>query len=582
MDQCVASGVKHHSFENVRGKHMQGNYVVEPIVARLLNRSLSKQPGSRWQMDVAIAVQLVALQLVALCSAICLSSVCGAGLFAAEQQASGTETPSEKSPEGEQPQPVYARPYLLKLSGPILPFTHQVFKRNLARAKRAGADLLVVEIDSPGGTVEDSLAIAKQLSEVSWAHTVAFIPDHALSGAALASLGCDEIIMAPTARIGDAGVIFLDEDYYFKYTTEKIRSDVVELAKIIARSKQRSVELVEAMIDMDVVVFQKTDAQGNIEFTTRRAKPLENDDPPAIPREALDLKVWKMVPESDEKKFLVLSGERALQLGLAQRQAKNQNELREQFQLQQPFVVLKRTTADTVAYVLNWPLMTVLLLTVGVIALLFELSAPGISVGGILSTLCFVLFFWSKFLAGTAGGLELILFALGIIFLALEVFVIPGFGVPGLLGLVLIVSSLVLASQDFVVPTSSRQLNVFTTGILSMLGVGLFSMVGGAFLAKYLGRVPILSGLVLDPPSSDGPTGLPKESSGKAKTELRKADHLPQIGSWGVAESVLHPSGKANFNGETYDVVADGFVEEGVEVRISEISGNVIRVTAEA
>ena len=83
-----------------------------------------------------------------------------------------------------------------------------------------------------------------------------------------------------------------------------------------------------------------------------------------------------------------------------------------------------------------------------------------LGIGGLLSGLCFALFFWSRFLGGTAGWLEVILFLAGVIFVAMEFFVIPGFGLAGLSGLALVIASVLMASQHFILPANQLELSV--------------------------------------------------------------------------------------------------------------------------
>ncbi|MFQ5422177.1 MAG: hypothetical protein ACE5EY_17660, partial [Anaerolineae bacterium] len=90
--------------------------------------------------------------------------------------------------------------------------------------------------------------------------------------------------------------------------------------------------------------------------------------------------------------------------------------------------------------------------------LYIELQAPGIGIGGFVASVAFLLFFWSKYLDGTSTWLEVVLFMGGIASLLLELFVLPGFGVFGLGGGLMVIVSLVLASQTFVVPKTDVQL----------------------------------------------------------------------------------------------------------------------------
>ena len=109
----------------------------------------------------------------------------------------------------------YGRGVLIRFEGEIGPGLQAYLYRKLDVAKEQGADLVIVEIDSPGGLLKESLEIARHLQALDWAHTVAYVPQRAVSGAAIVSLGCDEILMARSAEIGDAGAIFMDENSVF-------------------------------------------------------------------------------------------------------------------------------------------------------------------------------------------------------------------------------------------------------------------------------------------------------------------------------------------------------------------------------
>ena len=151
----------------------------------------------------------------------------------------------------------FKRGVLIRLEGEINPKSKFYMERKLDEAKSLGADLLVVEIDSLGGTVVESAAIARRLSKIDWAHTVAFIPNRAISGGALISLGCDDIIMAPDALLGDAGVIYFDEiDFAFRYASEKYLEHLKQEVHRLAKAKGRSTALAEAICNKDLVVYR--------------------------------------------------------------------------------------------------------------------------------------------------------------------------------------------------------------------------------------------------------------------------------------------------------------------------------------
>src|SRR4030042_5238779 len=109
---------------------------------------------------------------------------------------------------------------------------------------------------------------------------------------------------------------------------------------------------------------------------------------------------------------------------------------------------------------------------VAFVALYAELHAPGIRIGGFVAALCFLLFFWSRCLGGTAGWLEITLFLAGISFLLLEIFVLPGFGIFGLGGGCLVLISLILASQTFVLPYNQLQVDQLESSLLTIAAAG--------------------------------------------------------------------------------------------------------------
>lgn len=113
---------------------------------------------------------------------------------------------------------------IIRFEGEINPGLEAYLFRKLDVAKERGADLVILEIDSPGGGLDESIRIAKRLQNLEWAHTVAYVSDKAISGAAIVSLGCDEILMAPHASLGDAGAIYLGEESLWHLAPQKMIS----------------------------------------------------------------------------------------------------------------------------------------------------------------------------------------------------------------------------------------------------------------------------------------------------------------------------------------------------------------------
>ena len=476
--------------------------------------------------------------------------------------------------------PTYSRPVLVRMEGMITPRLQHYLERKLQEAKDLGADLLIVEIDSPGGMLEPSERIAYTLKDLSWARTVAFVPYEALSGAAIASLGCDEIVMGPQARIGDAGPIYLDEDFLFRHAPEKIRADLVQVARTLAQAKGRPPALAEAMIDMHVVVFEvrdkrtgKTTYMNNSEWDSLKDKSQWEKGPPVL--------------ESNRGIFLELAGVKAVELGLAQAIAANRDELKQHYRLGD-LVIIEPTATDTAVEVLNWWFVTGLLFIVGLVGIFLEFSAPGTCFGGVLAAVCFGLFFWSHALGGTAGWLEVVLFLLGAAFLAIEIFLLPGTMIAGITGVVLMLTSLVMATQTSMIPQTVWQWREMGLSISVVGGSFLAFLVFGIFLTWYFGTVPILGRLVLAPPKPEAVAGAPVTPAGTASNGTTIAGGTAggtrdrpwlAIGQIGLAVSPLRPAGKVQFGEELVDVLTEGdFVDQGSRVRVYRVQGTTVIV----
>ena len=466
----------------------------------------------------------------------------------------------------------YKKCVLIEFEGEIFPPRTRYLLRQLATAKAAGADLIIVKIDSPGGIIDDSLELAHELRKISWARTVAYVPKQALSGAAIISLGCDEILLHSDAHFGDAGPISFDVELWsFRHADEKIRSHLARHVRDLASAKGRPPSVAEAMVDKDLEVFQVRHRTSGITafLSAHELESPENRD---------QWETLGTVLEARKGRFLEVNGERAVELRLAQAVVADQSAVLERFGIQGPPMVLSWTSSDSnnerlfqVAMFLNIPLIAGLLIIVGIIGILVELTMPGTAVGGIVGAICFALFFWSHYMEGTSGWLEVILFLLGAICLLLEIFVLPGFGVCGFAGIAMIAISLLLAGQNFVIPSNGEELSQFMQWLLvlacSATVVAITTVIG----SRYVRAVPIFNRLVLP---------MPAESSGE-KAVLAGKPSLQGIGigARGTAQTLLRPGGKVRFGDLTLDVISDGaFVEKGEVVVVTEVLANRILV----
>jgi membrane-bound serine protease (ClpP class) len=474
----------------------------------------------------------------------------------------------ESVPDRTRPRPAnFERPVLIEFKGEINERLAGFFNRSMDKADATNADLIIVEVDSPGGLKIESLQMARRLRD-SEAYTVVIIENEAISGGSLVSLGVDEIQINPDGKFGDSGEIGFDtERWAWRLIEPKVESYLSRDARDLAESKGRSPDLAESMVDSDHLVYLKTLESGEQEFMGVASDDVLKPDPP-----------WEMVPEAKKDRFLTVSGKRAVELGLAQGHSSTRQEIAEELDFDlNTMAVYKPTMIDYTVDFLNNPFVTGLLILTGLVALYFELSAPGIGIGGLISFLCALLFFWSHFLGGTAGWLEVTLFVAGLGFIAAEIFLIPGLGIPGIMGVLLLFASVVLAGQEFVIPNTAEDWNrLFTSVLVTLLSCVAF-IVAAVIITKNMGRIPLFRGIILDPDDFGN-------ESDELATESKAQETFDGIavGDWGIADSLLRPAGRVKVNGRVFDVISDGtFVEPGASVRVVKINGNVITVSEE-
>jgi len=208
---------------------------------------------------------------------------------------------------------------------------------------------------------------------------------------------------------------------------------------------------------------------------------------------------------------------------------------------------------------------------IGFVGIYIELHTPGMGAGGFVALLAFILFFWSNFLHGTAGWLEVILFAAGVFCLLLEVLVLPGFGIFGLGGGVMILASLVLASQTFVLPRTESQLADLRHSLTMVAAAIIIVIASSIALRRYLPKAPVFRTVLLSPLAEEDLADLDYRES------LADFSHL--IGQRGTATTNLMPSGKADFNGQLVDVIAEGLpIDRGTAIVVVKTRGNRVLV----
>ncbi len=164
------------------------------------------------------------------------------------------------------------------------------------------------------------------------------------------------------------------------------------------------------------------------------------------------------------------------------------------------------------------------------------------------------------------------LFAVGVSLLAMEIFVLPGTGLFGLTGVGMVVLSLVMASQDFVLPQTTVQWTTLRNNLLMVLGAVAAVVIAFVVQLTYFDWIPGLGRLRLEAPDLSTAAGPSLAGSDAGRT-------LPQPGEQGAAESVLRPAGKVRFGQQLVDVVTEGdFLDPGTQVEVVKREGNRIIV----
>ncbi len=460
---------------------------------------------------------------------------------------------------------------LIKINDMIEPTLQAFFNRQIQRAIADKANLLIFEIDSPGGllTVAETMANDIASLEDRNIRTVAWIPREAISGAAIIALGCDEIYMHPEARIGDAAPIEMKPGMPFERAPEKVLSYTREVLRTLAEKKGRPPGIAEAMADKDLEVFQVVNREtGDTEFKTEAE----------LHGAANEFGDKQRVPETRRDNLLTVNGRRAHELSLAEPPVAGIEELKQRLGLPAQVVLraVQRTWVDNLAIGLSGGEAAFLLFFFGSILIYLELyTMTGLC--GIGASLCFALFFWARW-GQTAGWLEVVLFLLGLALIALEIFLIPGFGVFGVSGGLLVFASLIMASETMVGSVSMEGLARFERPTITLIGSLITVLVAATVISRYLPSMPLLKHIVLEPPSQEEISFDPRLAGQTESTALLDGDHS-LIGQSGTAVSVLRPSGKARFGEDLVDVISDGpFINPDTAIEVVRIEGNRVMV----
>jgi membrane-bound serine protease (ClpP class) len=472
---------------------------------------------------------------------------------------------------------------VVRLEGTVDDYSRDTFIRRFNQAKAAGAKTIVVDLDTYGGLVTSGLDLSRFLKNQSDVHTVAYVGDKAISAGALIALACNEIVMAPSAQLGDCAPIAMRSDGGLQTLgdTERAKSESPILSEFRDSAFRNGYDplLAEAMVSTKTVVRWVQGPAGERRFVDQRTF----DD--------LSRDGWTEVRETDvptpvdsESTLLTVSGAAAAKLGLARGQASSLADLSRQ----RGYNVVATYApggGDKLVEWLNNPLVRMLLMVLFAQALYASLHAPGHGFAETLAVLALAVLVGVPLLTGYAQWWEIVVILVGVALLALELFVIPGFGVAGILGVVLVLGGLVLtfvgrepAGPGFWPELAGTWVNL-RNGIAMVVTALLCSMVLSAWLRRYLPSMPYFNRLILT-----ATTGNIEDAAAPQRV-TGALDDRPMTGAIGEALSELKPGGSALFVDpitgarRVYSVLSDvGYVARGTRLAVRTTGDNRIVV----
>ena len=387
-------------------------------------------------------------------------------------------------------------------------------ERTLREAAEAGAAAVVLDIETPGGRVDAAEQITAAISRAE-VPVYAYVNMHAYSAGAMIALSAQRVLMRPGGVMGAVTPV----DGSGTRASEKIVSAMRARMRALAEARGLDPAIAEAMVDEAIEV------EGVVE----------------------------------SGKLLTLTAQEAADLGYAQAVADWEGVL----------AAIGLSGAEVVEAEVNWaerivrfftnPVIAPFLLSLGFLGLLVEIRSAGFGLAGTAGLLSLALFFGAHLLVGLAGAEDLILVVAGLILIGVEVFVVPGFGVFGIAGIVALLAGLLMA-QVGSLPTSQDFTRAAWVLCISLILVVATSWL---FLQSMFGSWRLKRSGVILPETTDRDEGY---TSADVRTDLE--------GAVGVAITPLRPAGVGLFGEERLDVVSESeWIEEGTRIRILSAEG---------
>jgi membrane-bound serine protease (ClpP class) len=426
---------------------------------------------------------------------------------------------------------VYVVPVREDIASPLV----FLVRRGVKDALASKADLLVLDMDTHGGSGESMMEIIEILNQFK-GETATYVNRKAFSAGALISFATKKIFMAPESVIGAAAPVMGGPGGVeaMPDTMEvKSASAISALMRVNAEKNGHNVEVVDAMVKKtkELKVDGKIlNEKGQILTLTNTEAEREYGDPR---RPLLSSGTVESLDELLKK----------LGYGNAAR------------------VEVRPTGVEQLAMWIN--MISPLLLIIGIAGIYIEFKTPGFGLPGIVGIAAFALYFFGGYIAGLSGLEWIAVFVVGLALLAIELFVFPSTTILGLSGAALMLIALVMAMVDVypgmpALPTFKMLELPLRDLFIAFLGGALAVLV----LSQWLPKTSFYGKLV-----SQNTSGVITE----AKLERQQVSRLGQVG---VAISALRPGGKAQFGDEVIDVISQGeVIDKGQRVKVIGHSG---------
>ncbi len=415
--------------------------------------------------------------------------------------------------------------YEIKIEGMIDNALASYIHRALNEAQNEGAAAVLFEIDTFGGEVDAADRIRKTILNAE-IPTIAVIDKNAASAGALISLATDKIVMVPGSSIGAATVV---QGGTGEAAPDKYQSYMRGLMRATAEAKGKNPAIAEAMVD------ESLEVEG----------------------------------VSEKGKVLTLSASEALELGIADAILKDKEEVISSIGVAADNIVVHtQSRLDKLFRFFGSPVVQSILMMMMLSGLYFELQSPGIGFAGMMSLVGALMFFAPNYMGGLVESWEIVLFFVGILLLAAEIFVIPGFGVAGILGILMVLVSLftaLIGNVGLDLPSTMEINSAIITLTVTLILVAV--LIGS--LSRYLPETKAFNRLVLAPELSSADGYVANETD------------FSLVGKSGTTLTVLRPAGTMMVDGKRVDVVSEGgFISEGVTVKVIDVIGNRVQVRA--